>query len=58
VQTALAGFRLLMRVEHPAAREWHMREAADQHWSTRQLDGTIALEPNGLQSSRTDHCTF
>jgi len=27
-------YRLLMQVENPAAREWYMREAADQNWST------------------------
>jgi len=27
-------YRLPMQVENPAAREWYMREAADQHWST------------------------
>lgn len=31
-------YRLLMQVENPAAREWYMREAADQRWSTRQLE--------------------
>jgi predicted nuclease of restriction endonuclease-like (RecB) superfamily len=36
-------YRLLMQVEKPAAREWYMREAADQHWSTRQLDRQIAV---------------
>jgi len=36
-------YRLLMQVEKPAAREWYMREAADQHWSTRQLDRQISV---------------
>jgi predicted nuclease of restriction endonuclease-like (RecB) superfamily len=36
-------YRLLMQVENPAAREWYMNEAADQHWSTRQLDRQIAV---------------
>lgn len=36
-------FRLLMQVEDPAAREWYMREAADQHWSTRQLERQISV---------------
>ena len=36
-------YRLLMQVENPAAREWYMREAADQHWSTRQLDRQISV---------------
>jgi predicted nuclease of restriction endonuclease-like (RecB) superfamily len=36
-------YRLLMQVEHPAAREWYMREAADQHWSTRQLERQISV---------------
>ncbi len=36
-------YRLLMQVENPAAREWYMREAAGQHWSTRQLDRQISV---------------
>jgi predicted nuclease of restriction endonuclease-like (RecB) superfamily len=31
-------YRLLLGVDDPQAREWYMREAADQHWSTRQLE--------------------
>jgi hypothetical protein len=31
-------YRLLLRVENENAREWYMNEAADQNWSTRQLD--------------------
>lgn len=36
-------YRLLLSVDDPAAREWYMNEAADQHWSTRQLDRQIAV---------------
>ena len=36
-------YRLLMQVEHPAAREWYMAEAAGQHWSTRQLERQISV---------------
>jgi len=36
-------FRLLMQVDNPAAREWYMHEAAQQHWSTRQLDRQIGV---------------
>jgi len=36
-------YRLLMQVEDPVAREWYMREAVDQHWSTRQLDRQISV---------------
>ncbi len=36
-------FRLLMQVENPTARQWFMREAADQHWSMRQLDRQISF---------------
>ena len=35
-------FKLLMRVENTKAREWYMNEAADQNWSTRQLDRQIS----------------
>ena len=31
-----------MRVENDKAREWYMHEAADQNWSTRQLDRQIS----------------
>ena len=36
-------YRLLMQVENPAAREWYMHEAADQDWSSRQLDRQISV---------------
>jgi hypothetical protein len=36
-------YRLLMQVEDQAALEWYMREAADQHWSTRQLERQISV---------------
>lgn len=32
-----------MQVEDPVAREWYMREAVDQYWSTRQLDRQISV---------------
>ncbi|MCB9285093.1 MAG: DUF1016 domain-containing protein [Lewinellaceae bacterium] len=34
-------FRLIMRLESPAAREYYIREAADQMWSVRQLERNI-----------------
>ncbi|HBT78050.1 MAG TPA: DUF1016 domain-containing protein [Planctomycetaceae bacterium] len=33
--------RLIMRVENPTAREFYIREAAEQNWSTRQLERSI-----------------
>lgn len=36
-------YRLLLGVEDPQAREWYLREAADQHWSTRQLERQISV---------------
>jgi predicted nuclease of restriction endonuclease-like (RecB) superfamily len=36
-------YRLLMQVEDPRARGWYMREAASQHWSSRQLDRQISV---------------
>ncbi|HLF14885.1 MAG TPA: PDDEXK nuclease domain-containing protein [Bacteroidota bacterium] len=36
-------YRLLSGVENSAAREWYMNEAADQHWSTRQLDRQVSV---------------
>lgn len=32
-----------MSVEDDAARTWYMHEAADQHWSTRQLERQISV---------------
>jgi len=34
-------YRLIMRVENPAARAFYVREAAEQNWSTRQLERNI-----------------
>lgn len=36
-------YRLLLAVEDPKAREWYMHEAADQQWSSRQLDRQISV---------------
>lgn len=36
-------YRLLTQVEDTRARGWYMREAADRHWSTRQLDRQISV---------------
>jgi len=36
-------YRLLMQIEDPAAREWYVREAAQQHWSSRQLERQISV---------------
>ena len=36
-------YRLLLGVADGRAREWYMREAAEQHWSTRQLDRQISV---------------
>lgn len=36
-------YRLLLAVEDPRAREWYLREAADQNWSTRQLERQISV---------------
>lgn len=35
-------FRVLLGVEHPEARQWYLNEAAEQQWSTRQLERQIA----------------
>ncbi len=35
-------YRLLMQIEDHQGREWYLREAADQHWSTRQLERQIS----------------
>ncbi len=36
-------YRLLLGVDAAPARDWYMNEAADQHWSTRQLDRQISV---------------
>ena len=36
-------YRLLVGVSDPDARAWYMNEAADQHWSTRQLERQISV---------------
>ena len=36
-------YRLLLGVADDRAREWYMNEAADQHWSTRQLERQISV---------------
>jgi len=36
-------YRLLLRVENREARDWYMREAAEQNWSSRQLDRQISV---------------
>jgi len=36
-------YRQLMQVDNTQAREWYMREAASQHWSTRQLERQISV---------------
>ena len=35
-------YKILMRVENEQAREWYMIEAAEQNWSTRQLERQIS----------------
>jgi len=40
-------YRLLVRVDNEAARQWYMREAAEQNWSSRALErriGTLHYE--------------
>lgn len=34
-------YRLIMRVENPLARDYYLRETAEQNWSTRQLERNI-----------------
>ncbi len=36
-------YRMLLRVENEDARIWYMNEAANEHWSTRQLDRQISV---------------
>ena len=41
-QLTWTHWRLVMRVEQPAAREYYIRECAEQNWSTRTLERAIA----------------
>ena len=36
-------YRLLLRVKDETARNWYMNEAANQTWSTRQMDRQISV---------------
>lgn len=36
-------YRVLLRVENPAAREWYLREAISQNWSSRALERQIGV---------------
>jgi predicted nuclease of restriction endonuclease-like (RecB) superfamily len=46
-------YRLLIRVEKPEAREWYMKEAAEQDWSVRALERQIhSLYYERLRASR------
>jgi predicted nuclease of restriction endonuclease-like (RecB) superfamily len=40
-------WRLVMRVENPAARDYYIRETAEQGWNTRQLERNIATQTYG-----------
>lgn len=37
-QLTWSHYRLIMRLDKPQARDFYIREAADQQWSTRQLE--------------------
>ena len=37
-------YRMLLRVKDETARNWYMNEAANQTWSTRQLDRLLIEE--------------
>lgn len=36
-------YRVLLRVENPSVREWYLREAISQNWSSRALDRQIGV---------------
>ena len=42
-ESTWAPYKMLMGVDKSEAREWCMNEAADQNWSTRQLDRQISV---------------
>ena len=43
VELSWTHYRLLLRVENLEARQWYMREAIEQNWSSRQLDRQISV---------------
>lgn len=43
LELSWSHYRLLMQVEDQIARAWYMKEAAAQHWSTRQLERQISV---------------
>ena len=54
-------YRLLLRVDNPAARDWYMNEAVAENWSSRQLERQISvlyydrmMLSADKQSTRTD----
>lgn len=49
-------YRLLLRVENKQARGWYMRETANEHWSTRQLERQSTLfTMNACWPAKTKH---
>ncbi len=36
-------YRILLRVDNPSARDWYLREAISQNWSSRALDRQISV---------------
>ncbi|MFZ1389943.1 MAG: PDDEXK nuclease domain-containing protein [Thiolinea sp.] len=54
-------YRLIMRVSNPKARDYYLQEAANQQWSSRQLDRNIAshyyerllTEPDSIKAAVT-----
>lgn len=50
-------YRLLLRVDSPAARQWYLKEAVEQNWSTRALERQIgSLYYERLLSSKDKKC--
>ncbi len=43
LELSWSHYRLLMQVGNRKAREWYMREAVEQRWSTRQLERQISV---------------
>jgi len=48
-------YRLLLRVDSAAAREWYMKEAATQNWNTRALERQIGTLYYERLLASTDH---
>ena len=51
-------YRILLRVKDETARNWYMNEAANQTWSTRQLDRQISVSKYELALPKPEELAY